>query len=239
MRSRRSRLLLVGSLAAVLVPAVVPAVASDVDFGKCPQGKAAERALEAREKARVKALSPVARVRYPAMQRALIEMVDADRRVREATMVPDASQAALQAMMAVDARHLPLLRHMLAQGFPTPSDVGYDGVSAAWLLVQHADADPALQRRVLDQLSADPIRYAARPEELAMLTDRVLQHEGHPQRYGTQFESTGGGEWQPQPIEHPAGLDVRRAQAGLMPMDVYRCVIAQMYGTSGSDPDEP
>ncbi|PPV06910.1 hypothetical protein XBLMG947_2128 [Xanthomonas bromi] len=38
-------------------------------------------------------------------------------------------------------------------GLPNAAQVGRDGAAAAWLLVQHADADPAFQEQVLGTLA--------------------------------------------------------------------------------------
>jgi hypothetical protein len=48
----------------------------------------------------------------------------------------------------VDAENLPWLKQVVADiGWPGASAVGEDGAHAAWLLVQHAAADPKFQRR--------------------------------------------------------------------------------------------
>ena len=58
---------------------------------------------------------------------------------------------------------------------------------AAWLMAQHAIHDPEFQRECLGLLEAAVWQGEASPRNLAYLTDRVLVHEGRPQRYGTQF----------------------------------------------------
>ena len=59
------------------------------------------------------------------------------------------------AMERADADNLPWIRQVIAEhGWPGRSDVGDDGAQAAWLLVQHADADPAFQRDCLGLLTA-------------------------------------------------------------------------------------
>ena len=62
--------------------------------------------------------------------------------------------------------------------------VGKDGAHAAWLLAQHADRDPAFQRRRLDLVTQAAARGQASPTELAYLTDRGLLAEGKSQEYG-------------------------------------------------------
>lgn len=83
---------------------------------------------------------------------------------------------------AVDAENLPWLKRVITErGWPGASLVGADGAEAAWLLVQHADADPVFQRHCLALLTAAVETGEARRCNLAHLTDRVLLAEGQAQ----------------------------------------------------------
>ena len=83
-----------------------------------------------------------------------------------------------EAMRQADAENLPWIRQVIAEhGWPGRSDVGDDGAQAAWLLVQHADADPAFQRECVGLLTAAVGQGEARLSQLALLTDRVLVAE--------------------------------------------------------------
>lgn len=104
-------------------------------------------------------------------------------------------------------------------GWPSNSLVSKDGANAAWLLIQHADADTKFQRRCLDLMAKLPKGEVAL-QSLAYLTDRVLLAEGKKQLYGTQFAPIDG-KLQPQPIEDEANVDARRAQVGLPPLAEY------------------
>lgn len=53
------------------------------------------------------------------------------------------------------------------------------------------------------------------------LYDRWALGTGAPQRYGWMGACTGPGAWKPRPIDDEPGLDARRRQAGLAPMDDY------------------
>src|SRR6266545_453181 len=97
------------------------------------------------------------------------------------------------------------------RGWPARTLVGEDGAQAAWLLAQHADQDPALQRAFLDALRSAVAEGEASPAHLAYLEDRVRVHAGQPQLYGTQFTVTDG-EFGPYPIEDPQRLDERREE---------------------------
>ena len=126
-----------------------------------------------------------------------------------------------EAMREADGENLPWLKGVIAaRGWPGASLVGTDGAHAAWLLAQHADADPAFQRQCLDLLSAAVEAGAATKRELAYLTDRVLLAEGEPQVYGTQVTRRGDA-WVPRDLGDPDGVDERRAVVGLEPLAEY------------------
>jgi hypothetical protein len=107
-----------------------------------------------------------------------------------------------------------------AHGWPGRSLVGDDGASAAWLLIQHADHDVALQERCLE-LMREAVRLGeASGSELAYLTDRVCVNRGRPQVYGTQFFGSGAG-YAVRPLEDRERLDERRTAVGLEPFAEY------------------
>jgi hypothetical protein len=143
----------------------------------------------------------------------LLRRVDKDQAARKA-LDPDAIQEA-------DGENLPWLKGVVAErGWPGVSLVGDDGAHAAWLLAQHADADPAFQRRCLDLLTAAVEAGEATVRELAYLTDRVLLAEGQAQVYGTQVTRRGDA-WVPRNLRDAAGVDERRAAANLEPLAEY------------------
>lgn len=115
-----------------------------------------------------------------------------------------------------------------ARGWPGRSLVGDDGASAAWLLAQHADRRPHLQRVFLERLRAAVAEGEAFERELAYLEDRQRVNAGRPQLYGTQF-TVHGEEFGPQPIEDPGHLDERRAAVGLEPFADYEARMREVY----------
>ncbi|MEJ1250654.1 DUF6624 domain-containing protein [Denitratimonas tolerans] len=162
----------------------------------------------------------------------LSRRADLDQRVRAPLSVGQIpSQEQLQRLAEVDADNLRWLKHLVAHdGFPTVEQVGQKGVRNAWLLVQHADADPVFQQEVLDSLIARSSTSGLKKADLAMLSDRVLLALGQPQRYGTQFVQNKEGDLVLQdPVEDMADIDARRAQMDLMPLDLYRCVLRASY----------
>lgn len=113
-------------------------------------------------------------------------------------------------------------------GWPTVTQVGKEAAGTAWLLVQHADADPKFQRKCLDLMAKLP-KGEADAKNVAYLTDRVLLAEGKKQVYGTQFHSPNG-RWEPRPLEDEANVDRRRAEVGLPPLAEYVKQLESVYG---------
>jgi hypothetical protein len=108
-------------------------------------------------------------------------------------------------------------------GLPTRSMVGAAGSDAAMLIVQHSWA---LQERVLALTKAlEPGQISL--EKLGMLEDRVLVHQGEPQRFGTQFTLGPDGVFRFAPVSDPGGLAARRAAAGMPPLGEYVCLLEE------------
>ena len=108
-------------------------------------------------------------------------------------------------------------------GLPTRSLVGPAGSDAAMLIVQH---NWSLQERVLALVQGMPAGQIS-PEKVAMLEDRILVHQGKPQRFGTQFTAGPDGIFRFAPITDTAGLDARRSAAGMPPLKRYVCLFEE------------
>jgi hypothetical protein len=131
-------------------------------------------------------------------------------------------------MMATDAKTGPEVRKIFATyGVPAAADVGADTARNFVVLVQHQPAD--LMRQVLPALEEQVRRGEADPSYFAMMFDRARVFDRKPQRYGENFECDAGGKLVPSAIEDAGSLDVRRADVGLLPMRIYRRLLAQMY----------
>lgn len=227
-----ARLLRTG-IATWLALAGVVAHAADGDDAElarqCPamstwiQVAKAERAAAAKVDASAKPGQPTLRTE-------LLKMAEADQQARATFMAGEKKDlASMQVFLAADARNLPRIKQVVAeQGFPTLAQVGRDGVEAAWLLVQHADQDPAFQMQVLDDLQTRSAHGGISAQNYALLVDRVLIAQHQPQRYGTQYRVVDG-KLQPDPTEDPANVDKRRAAAGLPPLADYECVLRVSY----------
>lgn len=122
-------------------------------------------------------------------------------------------------MRAVHERNAVRLTAILdAHGWPGRTLVGDEAAEAAWLVLQHAIGNPALQRRGLALLTSAAAAHDVPPAQVATLDDRIRVSEGRPQRYGTQFDWDERGSVSPLPIEDDVNVDARRAEVGLRPL---------------------
>lgn len=119
-------------------------------------------------------------------------------------------------------RHAERCRQIFEEhGLLSPGRVGDEVASDYWVLVQHADRDPAFQAEVLAAMDGLP-EASVDPAERAYLVDRVRVNTDRPQVYGTQVAyDLATGRAFPKPLEEPAGVDERRAAVGLEPLWRY------------------
>ena len=99
-------------------------------------------------------------------------------------------------------------------GWPGISLVGLEACRAAWLIAQHANCTPELQRRFLDLLTIASASGDAPKRQVALLTDRIRFNEARPQVFGTVFDWNANGELVCD-VEEPETLDKRRAEFDL------------------------
>src|SRR5690554_4548472 len=123
---------------------------------------------------------------------------------------------------------------ILEFGWPTIGLVGEDGEEAAWAIAQHSDLDPEFQRFALEQLRAAVEIGQASAGNLAYLDDRVATGADEPQTYGTQVRCGPDGPEPATPITDEAGLEQRRADAGLPPFSDY---LAEMTALCAEIPE--
>jgi hypothetical protein len=114
-----------------------------------------------------------------------------------------------------------------ANGWPTIRLVGIDASNAAMLVLTHT-ADHDFQRTLLPQLEQLADQGRIDGSSLALVVDKELIASGKLQRYGSQFKLVNG-EMAMYGVEDPAGLDARRAQVLLPPMEAYKQQLSEIY----------
>ena len=121
-----------------------------------------------------------------------------------------------QQMAKIDAANSTFLKRLIASDeWPKISLVGEEAAHDAWLLTQHADADPALQLAALRQMERLLEDQEVSAKDYAYLYDRVMLKIAGKQRYATQFECREGSRV-PQPLESDIeSADRYRATAGM------------------------
>lgn len=114
-------------------------------------------------------------------------------------------------------------------GWPTIEQVGRQGSGSAWLIVQHADQDPAFQLRALRLMDALVATQQVNAQNHAYLYDRVMLKITGKQRYGTQFTCIDGRR-RPQPLEDDASVEQSRQSANLGTLAEYTAMMEQRFG---------
>jgi hypothetical protein len=124
-------------------------------------------------------------------------------------------------LCGVDADNLAWLKaEWRASGWFTAARDGEAASGDAWLLLQHADRDPDFQRAVLPILARESTVRGRL--NYAYLTDRVAINTNQFQTFGTQGRCVGPGQWEPNPVTAPEGLEARRADFNLGPIAEYK-----------------
>lgn len=130
-----------------------------------------------------------------------------------------ATDAEIQHARNVDRDNTAWLANVVAEhGWPGFRLVGQRAANAAWLLAQHADRQPELQRRWLALLRAAVKAGDADRMNLAYLEDRVATGERRPQRHGTQWVGRSREDLALAPLEDPQRVNEYRTDAGLRPL---------------------
>ena len=125
------------------------------------------------------------------------------------------------ATMAEDRKNTEMLKALVAEhGWPTIDRVGPVPSQSAWLLVQHADHDPAFQLRALRLMEPLAAKGEVRPANYAYLYDRVMLKIVGKQRYATQVMCEGG-KRVPRPLEDGMDAEAERAKMELGSLSEY------------------
>jgi len=130
--------------------------------------------------------------------------------------------ALVRKQQEADQANIKRLEEIIKQhGWPGKTLVGEDASASAFLIVQHAELK--VQQKYLPMLKRAASAGQAKPDEVAMLEDRVLTREGKMQIYGTQLHAgpETGGKLVLYPIQDEPNVDKRRASVGLGPIAEY------------------
>jgi hypothetical protein len=166
-------------------------------------------------------------IKQPALRKEILALRDEDQKARFAWIAKQDDKKLAADVEAIDRKTTMRMHEVIAKyGWPGKSLVGEDGANSAWLLVQHADKDLALQKDVLARMEPMVKTEEVSAIDYGYLWDRIAVAEHRPQRYGTQFNE----KQEPQPIEDEAHIDERRASIGLPSMAEYREQMRKMYG---------
>ncbi|WP_295927004.1 DUF6624 domain-containing protein [uncultured Xanthomonas sp.] len=160
----------------------------------------------------------------PDIRESLGHMIADDQAARQAISRATTEKEMMTAkkrVAEVDKKNLPVIKSIFREvGFPTIAMVGRDGVSTAFLLVQHADDDLDFQRFALKLAKPLMEQRQLAKQQYAMLFDRVSLASGKPQLYGTQVQTVDG-KTTLRPVEDTENLDARRKQMALGPIKDY------------------
>lgn len=160
--------------------------------------------------------------RVAAVRAELAERRRRDQEVRRVFATPGATPTKQDQdrMRDVDADNTAYLLQLVAEvGWIDAARFGEAAADAAWLIVQHTP-DLAFKWTVLQVLEEQRREMGAGDPEFALLWDRTRLWLGEKQRYGSQIFYGPEGMFL-APLEDPAGVDERRAQLGLEPLEEY------------------
>jgi len=114
----------------------------------------------------------------------------------------------------IDSINLSKVENIISKyGWLGPDEVGENGQSALFLVIQHASLN--VQLKYLPLMREAVKKGKARRSDLALLEDRVLMYQGKEQIYGSQlkYNKTGGYEF--HPIKDEVNVNKRRASMNL------------------------
>lgn len=107
-----------------------------------------------------------------------------------------------------DALNLVMVEEIISKyGWLGPRQVGFRGMSALFLPIQHADLKT--QEKYLPLIRQAAVDKKVIPSHFAMLADRIAIRNKRPQEYGTQINAADG-KYDIMPLLNPDSVDVWR-----------------------------
>ncbi|KDM91661.1 DUF6624 domain-containing protein [Photobacterium galatheae] len=163
----------------------------------------------------------------------LFDMAKADQDIRKELGEAGWHQAPKELrekLLAIDEENTLKLKSILRErSWFTESEIGKDGVGAAFLIIQHSP-DYEFKENMLPVLKQSYLNdEGITGQEVALLTDRILISKGQKQRYGTQAK-IGHGKVIFEPVSNPESVDERRSEMEIPPLEFYQKLLEEMYG---------
>jgi hypothetical protein len=132
----------------------------------------------------------------------------------------------LKKMEEVDRRTAGPLKAILDRyGVPTYDMVGVQAAKDFVVMVQHQP--PEFRLAVLPKLKVNVDAGQGDPGTYAMVYDRTQRDQGRNQLYGQQLECASGKALDVAPIDDAKNANVRRAELGLMRLELYARLVRQ------------
>ena len=154
----------------------------------------------------------------PALRDQIARLIKEDQAVRQTEGFD------VEKMAAADGRTAGPLKAIFDQhGVPTYDMAGVQAAKDFVILVQHMS--PEFRRAVLPKLKDNVDAGQADPGIYALVYDRTQRDQGRNQLYGQQLECTKAGVIDVAPLDDAASVNTRRADLGLMRLELYTKVI--------------
>lgn len=152
---------------------------------------------------------------------ALAKTLDSVYLVDQSTRSLNGKHSAVIISSDSQSRNLKLIDSIYAQyGWLAYSQVGHIGAMAQFLVIQHSDIHT--QKKWLPRVTNAVNEGLLQPENLALLTDRILVQSGKKQLYGTQLRvDAKKKKYVPFDIRYPSLVDKRRAKLSMVSLDQY------------------
>ena len=172
-------------------------------------------------------------IRYPKIASEIVHRCDLDQTARKILTDLTDQQKFLQAlkrMQAIDRANTAFLYGVVkAIGWPSRAKVGVEAAHDAWLMLQHADLDPAFQKKCLFLILPYMELGEVQRPDVALLIDRVRVSEKKPQVYGSQWKIEKGAFVLSGTLQDPASVDIRRKEMNLQSLTEYKKVLESVY----------
>ena len=184
----------------------------------------ADAAVYYKARMRIAEVEKAAEVRAPtnpALRDQIESMVKVDQTVRQQEGFDP------KKMEATDRANTEALQAILDRyGVPTFATVGPQAADDFVLMILHQP--PEFRRLVLEKVKAAVDAGQADPESYAKMYDRSQSDLGKKQLYGEQLVCNAGEKMNEAPIEDEPRVNQRRAELGLIRVEIYARIAAEM-----------